>query len=121
MQESTFVQHHHAQRSKELKILAGARNGSCLQRLGIPLRADHATASSWVTPPGSLRTGQGIQVRLRAVQVRHHHTLRLALAQHGSRLLAHAACSVQPNDLRQPGRPRTGDRRLLRAGCSVVL
>ena len=109
--QTIVIQHHHARRSQKLKILAGARNGSCLQRLGIPLRANRYRFLLGHAPGDGLCTGQAIQMGLEAVQIGHHHTLRMALAQHGSRLLAHTAFGVQPNDLRQPSRPRTGDDR----------
>ncbi|MGB3450517.1 MAG: hypothetical protein WBA58_08500 [Giesbergeria sp.] len=37
--------------------------------------------------------------------------LTVLVAQHGSRLLAHTAFGVQPNDLREPGWPDAGDDR----------
>ena len=109
--QTIVVQHHHARRSHKLEVLAGAGNGTCLLRLGIPLRADRYRFLLGHAPGDGLCTGQAIQMGLEAVQIGHHHALRLALAQHGSRLLAHIACRVQANDLCEPGWPDAGDDR----------
>ena len=106
-----MVQHHHARRGHKLEVLAGAGNGTCLLRLGIPLRADRYRFFFGHAPGDGLCTGQAIQMGLEAVQIGHHHTLRMALAQQGSRLLAHTACRVQANDLCEPGWPDAGDDR----------
>ena len=109
--QTIVVQHHHARRSHKLEVLAGAGDCTCLLRLGIPLRADRYRFLLGHAPGDGLCTGQAIQMGLEAVQIGHHHTLRMALAQHGSRLLAHTAFGVQPNDLREPGWPDAGDDR----------
>ena len=90
-------------------MLAGTGDGTHLLCLRIPLRADRHRLVFGEAPGDGLRTGQGFQMGLEAVQVSHNHTLRLAPAQYGRGFLAHAAIAVDSDDFRQAGRLAAGD------------